>query len=207
MFSGFQDLWLLFKLNRSRWLTRQIIEYTVYPAYLVDDSAHYCLQYCKWNLCTFGGHEIDGIYGAQCNCVVVGSLVAHNTNGTHVGQGCEILVRHPGWSFAVFFLVSSYCLVHFFPVDGIGILYDADFLSIDFTDDSDTKTRAREWLTEYQMLRNSKFKTGFTNLIFEEVTQRLDDFLEINIIRKTAYIVVGFDDSGFSAKTTSTTSG
>ena len=110
--------------------------------------------------------------------------------------------RHPGWSFAIFFLVSSYCLVHFFPVDGISILYDADFLSIDFTDDSDTKTRTREWLTEYQILRNSKLKTGFTNLIFEEVTQWLNDFLEINIFRKTTYVMVGFDDSGFSAKTT-----
>ncbi len=30
----------LLKLNRSRWLTRQIIEYTIDPFHLVDNSAH-----------------------------------------------------------------------------------------------------------------------------------------------------------------------
>ena len=55
------------------------------------------LQYCERNLCCFGGHEVDGIDCTQCNCVIIGSLITHNTNGTHVGQGCKILVRHPGW--------------------------------------------------------------------------------------------------------------
>ena len=38
--------------------------------------------------------------------------VPHNTNGTHVSEGCEILVWHPCWSLAVSFLVLSYGLVN-----------------------------------------------------------------------------------------------
>ncbi len=82
----------------------------------------------------------------------------------------------------------------------VGILYDAYFFGGYFADDTDSKSRAREWLTEYEFFRNSKLKAGFSYFIFEEVTQRLDDFFEINVVRKSSYVVMGFDDCGFSAK-------
>ena len=48
----------------------------------------------------------------------------------------------------------------------------------------------------------SKLQTGFTDFIFEKITKWLNDFFEIYEIRKTAYVVMGFDHCGFSAKTT-----
>ena len=39
----------------------------------------------------------------------------------------------------------------------------------------------------------SKLKTSLTNLIFEKVAEWLNDFLEINEIRKSSYIVVRLD--------------
>ena len=41
----------LLKLNRTRWLTRQIIEYAVYTFYFIDNSACHFMQYFPWNLC------------------------------------------------------------------------------------------------------------------------------------------------------------
>jgi len=37
-------------------------------------------------------------------------------------------------------------------------------------------------------------ETGFADFVFEEVAQWLDDLFEIYIVRKSSYIVVGFDD-------------
>ena len=87
-----------------------------------------------------------------------------------------------------------HCLVHFLAVDGIGILHDLDFLGIYFSDDTDTESRSREWLTENKFFRDAKFKSGFSYLILEKVAERLNDFFEINEVRQTAYVVVGFDD-------------
>ena len=80
LFKPFMKLCLLFKLNRSRWLARQIVKYSIDPTHLVYNSAHDCLEHCEWNLGTLGCHEIYSVYGTQCNCVIVGSLVAHNAD-------------------------------------------------------------------------------------------------------------------------------
>ena len=102
----------------------------------------------------------------------------------------------------MFFLVVGGCFVDFFTIDEICILYDAYFFFGHFSDNTDTKSRSREWLTEYQSFRNSKLQTGFTDFIFEKITKWLNDFFEIYEIRKTTYVVMGFDHCRFSAKTT-----
>ena len=127
MVTGFVAQRQLFKLNRSRWFAGEIIEYSIDSSDLIDDSAHNSLKNCEWNLSGLCGHEIDGIDCAQCHCIIIGSLITHNTNGTHVGEGCKVLVRHPGRIFSVFFLVVGGCFVDFFTVDVVCILYDAYF--------------------------------------------------------------------------------
>ena len=99
------------------------------------------------------------------------------------------------------FLVHDLALCDFFAVDGIGILNDAYFFCGYFADDTDSESWAWEWLTEYQLFRDSKLQTGLAYLVFEEVAEWLDDFFEINVVRKSSYVVVGLDDCGFSAKT------
>ena len=54
----------LFKLNRSRWLTGQIIEYSIHPAHLIDNPAHHRLQHLERDLRRLRGHEIHRIHGA-----------------------------------------------------------------------------------------------------------------------------------------------
>ena len=50
------------------------------------------------------------------------------------------------------------------------------------------------------MFRYSKLKTSLTNLILEKVAEWLNDFLEVNEIRKSSYIVVRLDYGWFTAK-------
>ena len=44
------ELHFLLKLNRSRWLTGQIIHYPVHALDLIDDPVHDLLKYLKWYL-------------------------------------------------------------------------------------------------------------------------------------------------------------
>src|SRR5699024_8699399 len=146
--------------------------------------------FVRSNLCAFGCHEIDGLYSTERYGVVVGTLVAHDTDGAHVGEGCKVLID--------LFVKAGFG--DLLAVDGVSILHDADFLGGDFADDADAKARAREWLAEYQVFRDAQFKAGFADLVFEEVAERLNDFFEVDVVREAAHIVVGFDDGGFAAE-------
>ena len=154
--TGFRHFSPLFKLNRSWWLTREIIEYAVHSLDLIDDSAHHGLEYLEWNLSCIGGHEIDGAHCTHGNGIIIGTLITHDSYASHIGQSGKILVRHPGWFLAVCFLVLFCCFFDFASVDPVGILYDADLLGSNFTDDSDSKSRAREWLAVYKVIRKAK---------------------------------------------------
>lgn len=89
--AGFAKHFCLFEFDRSRWFARQIVEYAVDASYLVDDSAHYRLEDVEWNVGCLGGHEVNGVDCAECNGIIVGTLIAHDSDGTHVGKGREIL--------------------------------------------------------------------------------------------------------------------
>ena len=100
------------------------------------------------------------------------------------------------------FLCRDPAFGDFLAVDGICLLNHFYFFSGYFADDTNSEARSRERLTEYQFFRNSKLQTCLTDLILEQVAQRLDDLLEINIVRKSSDIVVGLDDSGLTAQST-----
>ena len=180
---GFAAHRILLKLNRSRRFTRQIIEYSVNPTNFIDNSAHYFIKYFIRNLRCLSSHKIYRIHCTKCNCIIVSSLVTHNTNASHVGQGCKILSDAA--------VKSRVC--NLFSINCICILYDPYFFSRYFSDDTDSKSRSREWLTEYKLLRKSKFKTCLADFIFEEITKWFNDFFEINILRKSSYVVMRLD--------------
>ena len=101
-----------------------------------------------------------------------------------------------------FFTVASQC-PHIIPSICIVFVITFSSLSLVFISTEmciRDRSRSREWLTEDKFLRDAKLQTRFADFIFEEVAQRLDDCLEIHIIRETADVVVGLDHCGFSAK-------
>ena len=89
--TGFRHFCPLFKLNRSRWFARQVVEYSVYAPDLIYDSAHYRLEDVERNVGCLGGHEVNGVDGAECNGIIVGTLIAHDSDGTQIGKGREVL--------------------------------------------------------------------------------------------------------------------
>src|SRR5699024_10782727 len=66
---------------------------------------------------------------------------------------------------------------------------------------ADSKSRAREWLPKYQIIRDSKLKACLAYLILEQISQRFDNLLEIYTVRKSSHIVVRLDHCGLSAQT------
>ena len=82
---------LSLKLYRSGWFTGQIIEYSINPFHLIDDSIHHLLKYFKRNLRAFCSHKVCCIDCSQGYCIVIGSEIAHDTYGAHIGQCCKVL--------------------------------------------------------------------------------------------------------------------
>ena len=61
-------------------------------------------------------------------------------------------------------------------------------------------TYCGERLAADEVFRQTQLTAGLTCLVLKEVTQRLDDLLEIDVIRQTAYVVVRLDDGAFAAE-------
>ena len=65
----------------------------------------------------------------------------------------------------------------------------------DLADDSDGKTGTGEGLTLHQILGKAQLPSQRTNLILKQHPQRLNDLLEIHIIRQTAHIMMALNHS------------
>ena len=151
--------------------------------------------------------------------MIVSSLITHNAYGSHIGKSRKILIGHPlgpiasekcmvGVSFVNIYacclcsfksiLICSF--LNFLSVDEVGILNDGNFLRGDIADDTYAESGTGERLSEYKMIGNTELKSYSSYLILEEISERLNDLLEINIIGKSAYVMMGLDNSGFSAE-------
>ena len=108
---------------------------------------------------------------------------------------------HPWSLYSVLCLIGCCCFVYFFSVDKVCILYDANLISCNLTDNTDTKSWTWEWLAVYKELWKAKLKTCLTNLILEKVAKWLYYILEIDVLRKSSYIVVRLDYCRLSAET------
>ena len=51
------------------------------------------------------------------------------------------------------------------------------------------------------MCGNAKFKTCFSYFVFKQISEGLENLLKINIVGKSANVMMRLDDSGFSAET------
>ena len=175
---------LLFPFNSGRWFARNIVHDAVDVIYFIDDAAGNFIEDIVGDACPVSRHEVRRRNAAQCQRVIIGTEITHDADRADVCQSGEVLVD----------LTIETGLRDLLTVDGVGILNDLDLLGCDLSDDSYSKAWSWEWLTEYQVLWDSKLKAGLADLILEEKTEWLHDLLEIYIVRKSAYVVVGLDD-------------
>ena len=138
----------------------------------------------------FGGHEVGGGDGAQRDGVVVGALVAHNADALHVGQRRKILAR----------VLGGGQLVDLLAPDGVGVLHDGDLLRRDIADDAHGEAGAGERLAGHQILRQAQLAASLADFVLEQVAQRLDNLLEVDIVGQAADVVVALDGGGLAAK-------
>ena len=182
--TGFFGFFRLFPLNSCRWFRGDVVADAVDMVNLVDDADGNLVENLVRDSCPVSGHEVGGCNAAECEGIIVGSEVAHNAYGAHVCQNCEVLVnRLVQTSFSD--LVAE---------DEVSFAQNIQFFLGDVADNTDSKTRTREWLTVYQIIRQTELTAECANFVLEQQTQRLDDFLEVNIVRKAAHIVVRFDN-------------
>ena len=145
VFTPFQKGCLLFPLDRSRRLCGNIIHNAVDILNLVDDTGRDHFQHLIRNPCEVCGHEVRGSYPTESQCVVIGSSVAHYTNGTHIGQHCEVLVNAPVQSGLGDLLAE----------DPVSVLQNGQLFVGDFADDTNCQTRTRKRLPPYQIFRQT----------------------------------------------------
>ena len=136
----------------------------------------------------FGGHEVAGFHGAQDDSVVVGAAVSHDADGAHVGEGSEVLAK----------IFGDACLIDLFPVDGVGFLDEFYLFRRDLTDDTDAQPRPGERLALNKAFGNAELAADFADFVLKKKPEWLDDFLEIDMIRQAADVVVRLDDGGFA---------
>ena len=156
--------------------------------HFVDDADRNLIQYLVRDACPVSSHKVGGGDTAQREGVVIGSEVAHDADRTHIGQNSEILVDG--------FIQT--CFGNLIAEDEICFAQDVQLFFGDFANDADGKTRTRERLAVDQIIRQTQLSAQCADLVLEQQAQRLDDFLEVDIVRQTTDIVVRFDDSSIT---------
>ncbi len=154
--------------------------------HFVDDPARDLFKQRERDLRPVGGHEIGRRHRTQNDRIVICPLIAHHADTAHVRQRRKILID----------IAVDACLRDLLAEDRVRIPHNIQLFLRDIADHPDGKTRTRERLTPDKFLRNAEFETRTADLVLKEDTQRLDDLLEIHIVRQTADIMMAFDHRG-----------
>ena len=141
--------------------------------YFIHNPAGHPMQHFPRNLRRLRRHEVYGVHRSEGHRVIIGPLIPHDADASHIRKRGEVL--------ADAFIQSG--ISDFFPVDCVCVLNHLNLFFRHFSDNADAKSRAGERLAEYQVLRDAKFQSGFPYFVFEQVAQGLDDFFEVYTVR------------------------
>ena len=191
VFKAFQPIMFTFSsfpLDRCRWFRSDVVADAVDVVNFIDDADRNLIQHLVRDACPVGSHKVGGGNTAQCEGIVIGSEVAHDADRTHIGQNRKILVDG--------FIQT--CFGNLIAEDEICFAQDVQLFFGNLADDADGKTWTRERLAVDQIIRQTQLSAQCADLVLEQQAQRLDDFLEVDIVRQTADIVVRFDDSSIT---------
>src|SRR5262245_1089419 len=70
----------LLPFDCSGWFTRDIEANAVYSFNFINDPARKLLEEIAWQLDPIRGHTILGINGTNCDGIIIGSFIPHNSH-------------------------------------------------------------------------------------------------------------------------------
>ncbi|MNS70317.1 hypothetical protein D3C72_1036590 [compost metagenome] len=134
-----------------------------------------------------GGHEVDGLDGAQRNDPVIFAAIAHDADGAHRQEDGERLAD----------LVVEVGLAQLFDKDRIGLAQQIAVLFLHFAKDAHAQTRTREGVTVEHVVGQTEFEADTAHFVLEQLAQRLHQ-THLHLFRQAADVVVRLDDVGLA---------
>ena len=171
-------------LYRRRWLPRQLIHHTTHVRDFCRDALCDVLQEEPGEFDRSGDHEVVGFYGAERDGVIVGANSVHDADGLEAGHDGKVLGDE----------VGKAVLYDGIAEDGVGFAEDFELFSRDAAEATDREPRTWERLTVDECRGEPQGASDGSDLFFEKHIQRLNDADEINILGKSADVVVAFHD-------------
>ena len=132
-----------------------------------------------------GGHEVDGLDGAQRHHVFVAAGVSDDADGfdrQEDGEGLAGFVVEAG---GVEFLNEDVVR----QAQGVGVFF------LYFAEDAHAQAGAGEGMAVDHVVGQAELETGLAHFILEELAQGFDE-LEFHVLGQAAHVVVGFDNMG-----------
>ena len=177
----------LLPLDGGGWLGGDVVGDSGDTVDLVDDSGGDLLEEAVLEWVPVGGHEVGGLDGSEGDDLLVGALVAHDTDGLDGQQAGEGLGD----------LVVEARVADLLDVDGVGVSGDGDLGLGDLTEDTDGETWAWEWVSPDELVGDAEQLTKVSDLVLEQLAEGLDE-LELHVVEQTADVVVGLDGLGWA---------
>ena len=180
LFTGFFTGVKSFPLNSCRGLGGDVIDDAVDVLDLVYYPHRAAFQNVIRYSCKIGGHKVCCCNRSKSKGIIIRSSVTHYSDRPHRSEHRKVLAYLP--------VKSALCkLVPEYPV---GVLEYLKTLVCDLSDYSYGKSRSRERLAPYKLIRKSESSAERSYFILKKKPERLYDLLEINMVRQSAYIVV-----------------
>src|SRR5690625_2812026 len=132
--------------------------------HIINNPGGYFFQNIPRNTCPVGSHTVHGSDCTNAYRVIISPCVSHDSNTSNVWQYREVL---PNISIQS---GSS----NFFAQNSIGFSHYFQLFFCYLTQYANGKTRAGEWLTPNNMIRNTELCSQFAYFIFKQCIQRLD---------------------------------
>jgi hypothetical protein len=168
----------LLELNGSWWLLGNIVDNSADAGNFVDNSGGNTTKELSVKVEPVSGHIIGSLNGTESNNLVVNSLVAHDTNSANWEKSSKSLGD----------LAVKTGSLDLLDEDVVGLAGNIDLFGSDLSENTDGDTWSWEGMSPDKVLWDAKVGSELTDLILEELTERLNE-LEVHVFEKTTNIL------------------
>lgn len=148
-------------LDGGRRLAAHVVGHAGDAGDLVDDAVGDLLQQLVGQVRPAGGHEVDGLHGAQRDHPLVAAAVADHAHGLHRQEDGEGLAG----------LVVPAGVVQLLDEDGVGLAQDVGVLLLHLAEDAHAQARPREGVTVDHVVGQAELDAELAHLVLEQLAQ------------------------------------